>query len=130
MKESALKAYLIAKPEAFEDYPFGPDVCVFKVRGRMFALLSSDAGQLQLNLKCDPDEAVQLRDVFPAISPGYHMNKRHWNTLVMDGSIPQGEVKRMIDNSYALVVKGLNKAERNRLEIQYGRDALYGAERS
>jgi len=119
------RAYLLQRPEALEDFPFGPDVYVYKIRGRMFATLGSEQGTARMNLKCDPEEALMLRDVFDAVLPGYHMNKAHWNTVLLDGSIPRGEIERMIDRSYGLVVKGLKKAERVALEVRHGRDALY-----
>lgn len=125
MNARELRRYLLSKPEAFEDYPFGPRVAVIKIRSKMFATLVDDEGDVSMNLKCDPHEASILRDIFPAVKPGYHMNKRHWNTLLMDGSIPRGELERMMDNSYALVVRGLNKTVRQSLEICYGRTALY-----
>jgi predicted DNA-binding protein (MmcQ/YjbR family) len=106
-------------------------VPVYKIKGKMFALMSEIGGkkpnkQPQVNLKCDPLEAQQLRDIFTAVIPGYHMNKKHWNTVVLDQSIPEGEMKRMIDESYRLVVKGLKKAERNALETAYSAFELYG----
>jgi predicted DNA-binding protein (MmcQ/YjbR family) len=118
------KAYLLSKPASIEDFPFGTDVSVFKVKGKMFATLAlgkmgkdqSDGGkQWWMNLKCDPAEALILRDIFPAVIPGYHMNKLHWNTVILDCSIPQGEIERMIDNSYLLVVSTLNKKEQQSL---------------
>ena len=120
-----MKKYLLSKPEAVEDFPFGPDVAVYKVRGRMFALFTTDKGVDRINLKCDPDQAFILRDIFEAVIPGYHMNKRHWNTVILDGSIPRGELERMVDHSYALVVKKLKKAERQALELSYGHQQLY-----
>ena len=78
-----------------------------------------------MNLKCDPEQALALRDIFTAVVPGYHMNKAHWNTVILDGSIPRGEIERMIDHSYGLVVKGLPKAQRTALEIRHGSDAIY-----
>lgn len=105
-----LKKYLLNKPEAVEDFPFGPEVAVYKVRDKMFALIGMKNNETRINLKCDPIEAEQLRMVFNAVLPGYHMNKKHWNTVVINGSIPDGEVKRMIDNSYRLVVKKLGKS--------------------
>ena len=121
--------YLLSKPEAELDYPFGPDVGVPKIRGKMFATLGEEkVGEEQIariNLKCDPKEALFLRDTFTAVVPGYHMNKTHWNTVILDGSIPNGEIERMIDSSYALVVKTLKKAERIALETKYGKAALY-----
>lgn len=104
-----LKKYLLDKPEANEDFPFGPDIAVYKVRGKMFALIGTNNNEARINLKCDPVEAEQLRMVFDAVIPGYHMNKKHWNTVIINGSIPDIEVKRMIDNSYKLVVKSLGK---------------------
>ena len=91
----------------------------------MFALLSQRAGLPIVNLKCDPNQAFMLRDLFAAVQPGYHMNKKHWNTVLLDGSIPRGELERMIDHSYALVLKGLTKKLRQRLELQYPADSLY-----
>ena len=112
------KDYLLSKPEAVEDYPFYPDVLVPKVRGKMFATLSERNGVAEMNLKCDPDEALALRDIFSAVKPGYHMNKKHWNTVILDGSIPTNEIRRMIDNSYLLVVKNLPKNARVALLAQ------------
>ena len=120
------RAYLLNKPEALEDFPFGPDVAVMKVGGKMFATLVQGPEHPRMNLKCDPHEAEILRDLFSAVLPGYHMNKRHWNTVLLDGSIPRGEIERMIDNSYALVVGKLPRAQRQALEIRHGRQQLYG----
>ena len=128
MNYENIRAYLLSKPEAVEDYPFGPQVAVMKVHGKMFATLATQGEGVSMNLKCDPHEALILRDIFPAIKPGYHMNKRHWNTLVLDGSIPGGEIERMVDNSYALVVHGLSSSQRRAMEIRYGRAALYAGE--
>lgn len=119
------KEYILGKPEVVEDYPFGSYVAVFKIRGKMFATLAVNGDAVTMNLKCDPDEAFQLRDVFDAVTPGYHMNKKHWNTIILNGTIPGFEIERMIDNSYGLVVKSLKKAERQALEILYGTDKLY-----
>jgi predicted DNA-binding protein (MmcQ/YjbR family) len=131
-----VRNYLLSKPEAEEDFPFGIDVMVFKVKGKMFALLSGEGGKNpnkrpQMNLKCDPLEASQLRDVFDDVVAGYHMNKKHWNTLYLAGSenssdIPAGEVERQIDNSYGLVLKGMTKAQRRSLEVSYSNEQLYG----
>ncbi|REG82189.1 MmcQ/YjbR family DNA-binding protein [Marinomonas pollencensis] len=125
MFDEAVKQYLLAKPEAVEEYPFGPDAMVVKVQQKMFALCMVRNGQQAVNLKCDPDEAQQLRDIFSAVSAGYHMNKRHWNTVLLDGSLPPSEIERMIDNSYSLVVKGLKKADREGLEARHGRQRIY-----
>lgn len=118
MDTEQLKDYLLAKHKTFECFPFGADVAVYKVVEKMFALVAQghaledypDAGKsLWLNLKCDPHEAQILRDIFPAIIPGYHMNKTTWNTVILDGSVPDGEIQRMIDNSYELVALSLPK---------------------
>lgn len=140
MDINAARTYLLDKPEAQEDFPFGPDARVFKVKGKMFALLisgdesdtlkkASDA-RPRLNLKCDPLEAIQLRDVFDDVISGYHMNKKHWNTLYLSqtekrSDIPTGEIERQIDNSYGLVVKGMTKAMRSSLELIYSNEELY-----
>ncbi len=129
MNEDNARTYLLAKPEAAEDYPFGPDVAVFKVLGKMFATLADDAGTPNMNLKCDPNEAQMLRDVFPSVVPGYHMNKDHWNTIILDGTVPAGEIERMIDNSYSLVVRKMKKADRVFLETRYPEDKLYKTRR-
>jgi predicted DNA-binding protein (MmcQ/YjbR family) len=111
----ALREYCCAKPAAVETFPFDENTLVFKVMGKMFALTDVKAPELSVNLKCDPDWALILRDHYAAVIPGYHMNKRHWNTVVIDGSIPEDEVWEMIDHSYRLVVNGLNKIEREKL---------------
>lgn len=125
MKYKSTKKYLLAKPEALEDYPFGPDVAVFKVKNKMFALLVIKDKVTRMNLKCDPYRAAALRDVYDAVIPGYHMNKLHWNTVILDGSISKSEIKKMIDHSYALVVKGLKKVEKNALVLAYGEEKIF-----
>jgi predicted DNA-binding protein (MmcQ/YjbR family) len=100
---------------AVEDYPFGDDVAVFKVGGRMFALVILTGRDGFVNLKCDPDFALELRDRYAAVRPGYHANKRHWNSVDLDGSVPADELSEMIEHSCSLVVGGLPKAERARL---------------
>ena len=124
MDSKKCEKYLLAKPEATLYFPFGEDVKVFKVKNKMFATLAigkmgkgegneevTKKGDWWMNLKCDPEEAVMLRDIFPSIIPGYHMNKRLWNTIILDGSIPQGEIERMIDNSFKLVVSKMTKKD-------------------
>lgn len=125
MDGETAKQYFLSRPEAWLDYPFGPDVCVFKIRKKMFGTLGWEADLARINLKCDPEQAIMLRDVFDAVLPGYHMNKTHWNTVLLDGSLPAGEIERMIDLSYALVTRSLPKAERVALEVKYGREQLY-----
>jgi predicted DNA-binding protein (MmcQ/YjbR family) len=102
-------------PGAVEDYPFGDEVAVFKVGGRMFALVPLE-GSDRVNLKCDPDLALELRHRFAAVTPGYHQNKRHWNTVELDGSIENDEVREMIEHSYEIVVSKLSRGEQTRLE--------------
>jgi predicted DNA-binding protein (MmcQ/YjbR family) len=102
-------------PAAVEDYPFGDGVAVFKVGGRMFALVPLEGDPGSVNLKCDPDLALELRARFSAVRPGYHQDKRHWNTVDLDGSIEDDELREMIDHSYRLVINGLPRAQRARL---------------
>jgi predicted DNA-binding protein (MmcQ/YjbR family) len=117
MNLETLRRYLSAKPGAVEDYPFGPDPLVLKVGGKMFALVSLGAAPLRVSLKCEPTHALFLRDTFPAVQPGYHLNKEHWNTVILDGSIPAEGLLAMIDESYALVAGGLPKAVRRQLGL-------------
>jgi len=124
------KSYLLSKPEAVEDTPFRLDVTVFKVGKKMFATLGENDGVWQMNLKCDPEEAMILRDVYEGVLPGYHMNKAHWNTILLDGRIPDSEIERMIDNSYGLVLKGMTKSERRHFETLYTQAELYGSRSS
>lgn len=112
MDFEALRSYLLSKPESVEDFPFDTVTLVFKVAGKMFALLGINDDPLRINLKCDPHKAELLRQQYPAVLPGYHMNKRHWNTVVLDGSVSEMALKEMIDESYELVVKGLPKSRR------------------
>jgi predicted DNA-binding protein (MmcQ/YjbR family) len=107
-----LKDRCLALPGAVEEFPFGDEVSVFKVGGKMFALCQLDGRPLQLSLKCEPDLAVQLRAAHPAIAPGYHLNKRHWNTVTLDGSLPGQMVTDLLTDSYDLVVASLPRARR------------------
>lgn len=125
MDYPAARTYLLSRPEAIEDFPFGPDVAVFKIKGKMFALLGTRNGVSSVNLKCDPDEAQALRDIFSGVLPGYHMDKKHWNTVLLDGSVPDYEIERMMDRSYGLVVKGLRKVEREALLLTYGAEIIF-----
>lgn len=105
-------AHFLSKPGAEETTPFGPDALVYKVGGKMFALTSPDDFPASINLKCDPERSIELRDTWKAITPGYHMNKKHWNTLLLDGSVPTRLIRELIDHSYDLVVKSLPKNRR------------------
>ena len=107
--------YCLRKSRATESTPFGPDVLVFKVSGKMFALATLDEVPTRVNLKCDPDLALELRDRYDQVTPGYHMNKKHWNTVEIEGDIPGPELRKMIDHSYELVAASLPKAHRVKL---------------
>jgi predicted DNA-binding protein (MmcQ/YjbR family) len=98
-----LRDYCISKKEATESFPFGEDTLVFKVHGKIFALVNLD-GDLSINLKCDPLFALELRERYSSVTPGYHMNKKHWNTVYIDGTIPDKEVCAWIDHSYDLIL--------------------------
>jgi len=111
-----LDAYFLSKTGAEASYPFGEGTRVYKVLGKMFGLIGEDADPLRVNLKCDPDDALALRRQYEAVTPGYHMNKQHWNSLYMDGSLPVSLVHELIDHSYALVVARLSQARQRKLE--------------
>ncbi|MNO17528.1 hypothetical protein D3C76_72260 [compost metagenome] len=106
--------YCLSKKGAVQEYPFGPETLVMKVGGKMFALLpvTSDDGAASISLKCDPVIAANLREQHASVKPGYHLNKKHWNTVTVDGSLPLDDVRAMIDHSYDLVLGGLTKAAR------------------
>lgn len=112
-----IRTYCLSFPTVTESFPFGPDVRVFKILdSKMFALMGLDNDPPELNLKCDPFHAKLLRDTYEAIKPGYHMNKKHWNTVIVDGSIPEEQIKELIDESFHLVLQGMRKAEREKVE--------------
>jgi predicted DNA-binding protein (MmcQ/YjbR family) len=115
MSPRELKRACLARPGAEETFPFGPEVSVFKVAGKMFALSMLRTTPLSVSLKCEPPLAVDLRAAHPAIRPGYHLNKRHWNTITLDGSLPDAMVLDLIEDSYDLVVAGLPRARREAL---------------
>lgn len=102
MNAEILREYCLSMEDAEECFPFGEDTLVYKINGKIFALINLD-GDLTINLKCDPALALELREKYPAVSPGYHMNKKHWNTVSADGSIPDAEIFSFIDHSYNLV---------------------------
>ena len=115
LEREDLRVHCLSQPGAFEDFPFGPDAAVYKVAGKMLALIPVGAAPPSISLKCDPVRAVMLRDTFAAITPGYHMNKKHWNTLVSDGSVPDDDLYELIEHSYALVVSSLTRKQRELL---------------
>ena len=110
MNTEMLRDYCLAKPGVTESFPFGGDALVFKVGGKMFALLSTESRPTTINLKCDPERAVQLREEHAAVTPGYHMNKTHWNTITLDGLVRKADIQEWIDHSYELVRMSLPKA--------------------
>ena len=111
MDLTEFREYCLSKPNTTEGTPFGPDVIVFKVSGKMFALAALDEVPPTANLKCDPELALDLRDRYEQVRPGYHMNKKHWNTVEIERGIPDLELRKMIDHSYELVIKGLPKSK-------------------
>jgi len=125
VKKDKVKKYFLSCPESYEDFPFGAEITIFKVKDKWFGLLTEREGSLQINLKCDPDEALILRDLFKSVVPGYHMNKKHWNTIILDGTIPEKEIEAMIYSSYVLIVDKLKKKDRLALETKYGKQVLY-----
>jgi predicted DNA-binding protein (MmcQ/YjbR family) len=116
MRPAELRDVLLSFAGAEETFPFGPETSVFKVGGKMFALSALSAESLRVSLKCEPALAEALRETHAAVLPGYHLNKRHWNTVVLDGSLPDGMVTDMIEDSYDLVVSGLPAAKRRELD--------------
>ena len=106
-----LIAYCLTMTGAYEDFPFGNDVSVMKVKDKMFALVPHDADPPSISLKCDPIEAQMLREMYEAITGGYHLNKKHWNTITLTGEVPNDRLREMIEDSYALVVQKLPKKQ-------------------
>jgi predicted DNA-binding protein (MmcQ/YjbR family) len=101
-----LRAYVLKKKNVTEGFPFGDTVIVFKVNDKVFLLVPLDTVRLQFNAKCDPDKAIELRERYPdCVLPGYHMSKKHWNTVIVDGTLTNRQLKDLIDDSYTLVVE-------------------------
>jgi predicted DNA-binding protein (MmcQ/YjbR family) len=115
MDASDLRTWCLQQPGATEDFPFGPAPSVFRVAGKMFALSALDRTPLEVSVKCEPELAVGLRESYPAIRPGYHLNKRHWNTITLDGGLPDQLVRDLIEDSYELVVSALPRRTREQL---------------
>jgi predicted DNA-binding protein (MmcQ/YjbR family) len=103
MNIESLRDYCLSKPGTEEALPFGPDNLVYKVNGKIFLITGLDQEQLSFNVKCDPELAIELREKYPCVIPGYHMNKKHWNTIVVDGSVSVKQLKEWINHSYELV---------------------------
>ena len=115
MDASELREWCLRHPGAIEDFPFGPETSVFKVAGKMFALSALEREPLKVSLKCEPELAVGLRDSYPAIRPGYHLNKRHWNTVTLDGTLPDQMVRDLVEDSYDLIVSALPRRIREQV---------------
>jgi predicted DNA-binding protein (MmcQ/YjbR family) len=104
MNIETIRDYILQKPDVTEGFPFGEDTLVFKAKDKIFFLTGLDSSLLRFNVKCDPDKAIQLREEYPeSILPGFHMNKKHWNTVIVDGRLSAKQLKEMIDDSYELV---------------------------
>lgn len=116
MNIEEIRDYCLAKPAVTEGFPFNETTLVFKVMNKMYALTGLDGDPPYVNLKCDPERAIELREQYEDIQPGYHMNKAQWNSVYYTGSIPAGLVRELIDHSYNLVVQGLKKKDREALE--------------
>ena len=112
-----LRRCCLSKPCTAEDFPFGEQVSVFKLAGKVFAIVDLDRVPLEVSVKCDPDVAEALRSTHTAIRPGYHLNRRHWNTVTLDGSIVAGEIEDMIQDSYDLVAAKLTRAQRKEIGL-------------
>jgi predicted DNA-binding protein (MmcQ/YjbR family) len=120
MSPTELRDHCLSFPGAQETFPFGANTSVFKVGGKMFALSQLSAAELRISLKCEPALAEQLREAHAEVIPGYHLNKRHWNTVIIDGSLPEQMIKDMIEDSYDLVVSNLPEPDRRALGWQTG----------
>ncbi len=103
MNVEEIREYAISKPDVEESFPFGPETLVFKIAGKVFLLMGLEHDPLQFNVKCDPERAIELRDEYECIIPGYHMNKKHWNSVIVDGTLTSKKLKEQIDHSYDLV---------------------------
>ncbi|PLY06085.1 MAG: MmcQ-like protein [Arcobacter sp.] len=119
MDLKTLEKILLSKSSSTKEFPFGDDVTVFKVKNKMFALYKINDNPLHLNLKCNPNDAIAYRDIYKCVTPGYHMNKKHWNTIILDGTMEDEILIEMINDSYELVVSKLTKREKE--EIKLGR---------
>ncbi|MBM9439892.1 MmcQ/YjbR family DNA-binding protein [Actinacidiphila bryophytorum] len=116
MTPDALKALCLGLNGASETFPFDAETSVFKVGGKIFAISALDSDPLSVSLKCEPEIAVRLREAHPAITPGWHLNKRHWNTVRLDGSLPDALVEELVEDSYDLIVAKLPRARQLRLD--------------
>jgi predicted DNA-binding protein (MmcQ/YjbR family) len=109
MNVEEIREYAISKPDVEESFPFGQETLVFKIAGKVFLLMGLENDPLQFNVKCDPERAIELRDEYECILPGYHMNKKHWNSVIIDGTLTNKKIKEQIDHSYDLVKPKLKR---------------------
>lgn len=112
------RTYCLGKPMVTEEFPFDETTLVFKVCGKIFALTGLESIELKVNLKCDPEKAIELRETYESINPGFHMNKKHWNTVTVDGSFSDLFLRELIDHSYEMVVKALPKKTRDQIGLE------------
>ncbi len=117
MELKDLRRYLLQKRGSTEEIPFGPQALVYKIMGKMFALIAWEESPLRITLKCEPDLALTLRQQYQAIQPGYHMSKKHWNSIWLDGTIPDEKILDLVDHSYELVLGSLKKIDREKLQV-------------
>jgi predicted DNA-binding protein (MmcQ/YjbR family) len=115
MNIETFRSFCLKKKGVTEEFPFGEDVLVFKVLGKMFALINVQTFE-SINLKCDPEKAAELRERYSSVIPGYHMNKKHWNTIMLDGSLPDKLILEWTTDSYDLIVNSLSKIQQRQLE--------------
>ena len=120
MTAAALRRLCLSMPGAEEQFPFGPETSVFKVGGKIFAISRLEGDPLEVSLKCEPELAEQLRAAYPGVRGGYHLNKRHWNTVTLDGALEDRLVRDMVEDSWDLVVDALPRRERDRLGVAAG----------
>ena len=120
MRPSKLRDHCLAFPGSTETFPFGPQTSVFKVSGKIFAISRLQENPLRVSIKCEPLLAEQLREAHAAVSPGYHLNKHHWNTVIIDGSLPERVIRDMIEDSYDLIVSKLPRSRRRALGWKSG----------
>ena len=116
MNIEQIREYCLKKKGVTEELPFDEETLVFKVAGKIFLLASLESIPLQINLKCDPEKAIELREEYESVQPGYHMNKKHWNTIIIDGSVSISKIFEWINDSYNLVAAGLKKSELKKLK--------------
>jgi predicted DNA-binding protein (MmcQ/YjbR family) len=119
MDLETIRKYCLEKKFTTESFPFGDSALVFKVSGKMFLLFSMDSMPLQFNVKCNPEKAEELREAYSSVIPAFHMNKKHWNTIILNGQIAARQIREMIDDSYALVVHSLSARERKKFGASY-----------